>query len=84
MNENVTWAKVEDTIITPFLRISEDTSLDAEQKAATLKDFGLSEVSYGLSKACVNAYTVELAKRFPTLLANSCSPGFIDTDLSRP
>ena len=84
MNENVTWAQVEDTIIAPFLRISEDTSLDAEQRAAALKDLGLSDGSYGLSKACVNAYTVELAKRFPTLLANSCSPGFIDTDLSRP
>lgn len=39
--------------------------------------------AYGLSKACVNAYTVALARDHPLLLVNSCTPGFILTDLTR-
>ena len=87
VNSNVTWPEIEATIITQFLKISEDASLDATEKAAALAAIGLSEGgmgAYGLSKACVNAYTLELSKRFPTLLVNSCSPGFIETDLTRP
>ena len=91
VNKNVTWQEIENTIIAPFLKISEDPSLDDEQKSAALTDIGLTMVgtnagmvAYGMSKACVNAYTLELAKRFPTILINSCSPGFIETDLARP
>jgi len=87
VNKNVTWPEIEATVIAPFIKISEDESLDDEQKAAALADIGLSSGgmgAYGMSKACVNAYTLELAKRYPTLLVNSCSPGFIETDLTRP
>ena len=87
VNKNVTWQEIEATVITPFIKISEDASLDEEQKAAALANIGLSSGgmgAYGMSKACVNAYTLELAKRYPTLLINSCSPGFIETDLTRP
>jgi NAD(P)-dependent dehydrogenase (short-subunit alcohol dehydrogenase family) len=38
---------------------------------------------YGLSKACLNVYTLQIAKAHPQLLVNSCTPGFIDTDLTR-
>jgi NAD(P)-dependent dehydrogenase (short-subunit alcohol dehydrogenase family) len=38
--------------------------------------------AYGLSKACVNAYTRILAREHPGLLINSCTPGFIRTDLT--
>merc|ERR1712203_1037790 len=38
---------------------------------------------YGLSKAAVNCYTIELGKRFPHITSTSCSPGFIETDLTR-
>ena len=58
---------------------------------------------YGLSKAAVNCYTIELGKRyhatqldpiyqmllnlkisrFPKITSTSCSPGFIETDLTR-
>jgi NAD(P)-dependent dehydrogenase (short-subunit alcohol dehydrogenase family) len=38
---------------------------------------------YGLSKACLNVYTLQTAKAHPQLLVNSCTPGFIDTDLTR-
>jgi len=48
-----------------------------ENPAAAEKD------AYGLSKACLNAYTVETSLLHPDLLVNSCSPGFIDTDLTK-
>lgn len=40
--------------------------------------------SYGLSKACVNAYTRMLARSCPALQINSCTPGYIETDMTRP
>lgn len=38
---------------------------------------------YGLSKACLNAYTTALAQQQPEMTINACSPGFIETDLTR-
>lgn len=38
---------------------------------------------YGLSKALVNAYTLALAHERPALLVSACTPGFIETDLTR-
>jgi NAD(P)-dependent dehydrogenase (short-subunit alcohol dehydrogenase family) len=40
--------------------------------------------AYGLSKACLIAYTMELARQHPKLVINSCTPGFIETDMTRP
>lgn len=37
----------------------------------------------GLSKACANAYTALLAREHPELSINACTPGFIETDLTR-
>lgn len=39
---------------------------------------------YGFSKACLNAYTVHLARERPDLVVNACTPGYIETDLTRP
>lgn len=39
-------------------------------------------VAYGLSKACLNVYTRRLAKEYPNLAINSCTPGYIKTDLT--
>lgn len=53
---------------------------DADEFAAR----GLADGSaYGLSKACANAYTLQLARRYPNLRINACTPGFIETDLTR-
>lgn len=41
-------------------------------------------IPYGFSKACVNAYGMVVARENPNLKINSCSPGFIETDLTRP
>lgn len=38
---------------------------------------------YGLSKALANAYTLYCARCHPSLHVNACTPGFIETDLTR-
>ncbi|KAI4308315.1 hypothetical protein L6164_031401 [Bauhinia variegata] len=38
--------------------------------------------SYPISKACLNAYTRVLAKKYPNMLINCVHPGFVDTDLT--
>ncbi|MDD9944306.1 MAG: hypothetical protein OXU20_24900 [Myxococcales bacterium] len=46
---------------------------------------GLADGSpYGFSKACANSYTMLLARTHPGLRINACTPGFIETDLTRP
>lgn len=46
---------------------------------------GLGEApSYGLSKAIANTLTLNLAKTYPNLKINSCTPGFIKTDMTKP
>lgn len=35
----------------------------------------------GLSKACVNLYTAQLAQLHPDMCINSCTPGFIASDM---
>lgn len=40
--------------------------------------------AYGLSKACANSLTMCLAQNHPSLRINACTPGFIETDLTRP
>lgn len=40
--------------------------------------------AYGFSKACVSLYTMILAREHPRLLINACTPGYIETDLTRP
>ncbi|MEZ4238069.1 MAG: SDR family NAD(P)-dependent oxidoreductase [Myxococcota bacterium] len=40
--------------------------------------------AYGLSKALVNALTLALAREHPELTVNACTPGYIETDLTRP
>lgn len=42
------------------------------------------EDAYGFSKACTNLYTLILARENPNLRINACTPGFIETDMTRP
>src|SRR5690606_37956398 len=39
--------------------------------------------AYGLSKACTNSYTMLLARQHPSLRINACTPGYIETDMTR-
>ncbi|CAM9702315.1 unnamed protein product [Hapterophycus canaliculatus] len=38
---------------------------------------------YGLTKALVNMYTLQLAREKPALIVNACTPGFIKTDMTK-
>jgi len=44
---------------------------------------GLWLQSYGFSKACLGAYCQILARKYPPLFSIACSPGFIQTDMTR-
>lgn len=72
---DVTWGQIQQLI---------EASLALD---ATGGDFGAAGLgdgaAYGLSKACLNAYTILLARENPKLTINACTPGFIETDLTR-
>lgn len=64
---------------------SRDTTPE-ELEAALQKMKGVSDIydeAYGLSKAAVNLWTMQFAAANPNLRVNSCSPGYILTDLTR-
>ena len=50
------------------------------QQAASPMDY--EGIAYGLSKAAVNTWTMILAASHPNLKINSCSPGYVLTDLT--
>lgn len=59
--------------------------LTRESDPAALGALGLGEFSaYGFSKACVSLYTILLARTHPKLVINACTPGYIETDMTRP
>ena len=58
-----------------------DTIVGIAESYSKLTDYD--GEAYGLSKACVNAYTYLLAQAHPEVVVNSVTPGFIATDLTR-
>lgn len=59
--------------------------LDLQGDSQGFRALGLGEANaYGFSKACVSLYTLMLARDNPHLLINACTPGYIETDLTRP
>jgi NAD(P)-dependent dehydrogenase (short-subunit alcohol dehydrogenase family) len=73
---NVTWREVEALM---------DECLAIAAKGGDFAAAGLDGgEAYGLSKACLNAYTLDLARTYPGLTIHACTPGFIETDLTRP
>jgi carbonyl reductase 1 len=70
-----TWADVE--------AVAEECLAIEGDKAAFAKK-GLGDgAPYGLSKALTNLYTLILAREHPNLRINACTPGFIETDMTR-
>lgn len=58
--------------------------LCGELEPSRLQELGLgSDSAYGFSKACANSYTLLLARQYPDLYVNACTPGFIETDLGK-
>ncbi|KAJ1438107.1 hypothetical protein B484DRAFT_324312 [Ochromonadaceae sp. CCMP2298] len=54
-----------------------------EQLQAVVETLGVAQGDeYGFSKACLNSYTMQLAAQQPDLVVNSCTPGFIATQLT--
>ena len=76
--QDVNWEVIENSVIKPALKIYEDMCMGEEEKVRAMADIGLGEMggmhAYGMSKACVNAYTFYLSNQYPKLLLNSCSP----------
>lgn len=75
LDASVTW---------PRLRAFLDAciAMDGDASAFTAKGLGDGS-AYGLSKACANTYTLLLAREHPSLRINACTPGFIETDMTR-
>lgn len=48
-----------------------------------VKSGNIGDSAYGLSKACLNAYYLWLAKQYPKRTINTCTPGYINTDLTK-
>merc|ERR1712007_330126 len=87
IDPDVTWKEGEEKLIKPFLHIVENEP--ADKKSGLLLAAGLGERSegswgeYGLAKAAVNCYSLELARRLPKITVSSCTPGYIATDLTK-
>jgi NAD(P)-dependent dehydrogenase (short-subunit alcohol dehydrogenase family) len=75
---------LDDQVEWPALQalIDECIATGSDKAAFAAKGLGSGE-PYGLSKACVNSYTMLLAREHPSLRINACTPGFIETDLTR-
>lgn len=65
------------------LRAFIDECIALAGDAAGLSAKGLGESGYGLSKALANTYTLLLAREHPSVRINACTPGFIETDMTR-
>jgi NAD(P)-dependent dehydrogenase (short-subunit alcohol dehydrogenase family) len=62
-----------------------DACLEAADKAGGFSESDISNGrAYGLSKALLNTYTMLLAREHPELTINACTPGFIETGMTRP
>lgn len=64
-------------LLNPAVTWPELEALMAEERKAKTAD------GYGLSKAVANAYTIISARENPKLAINACTPGFIETDLTK-
>jgi NAD(P)-dependent dehydrogenase (short-subunit alcohol dehydrogenase family) len=75
-NPDVSWSVIDDIMN------------EAVELAAGDGDFSAAGLGngdpYGISKACGNAYTLLLAREQTKLLVNACTPGYIETDMTRP
>jgi NAD(P)-dependent dehydrogenase (short-subunit alcohol dehydrogenase family) len=76
LDREMTWQRLE-AFIDECIAIGDDKSAFASR--------GLGDgAPYGLSKALANTYTLILAREHPSLRINACTPGFIETDMTRP
>ena len=82
-NPNVTHDRIT-SLLEECLAIASSGWDDIGEKFAAAGMTGAERMcGYGLSKALVNLYTMQLARDKPSLMVNAATPGFIVTDLSR-
>lgn len=75
-NPDVEWSEIEALM---------NEAIAIATAGGSFADAGLADgEAYGLSKACANAFTLAFARTHPRLHVNACTPGFIETDLTRP
>ena len=74
-NENVSWDEIS--------KLCSDFIEKYDNATNSVKAQLVDEV-YGFSKACTNALTMCQARLYPNLIINACTPGFIETDMTRP
>jgi len=74
LNPKLTWCDLDDFMSECSAPLSKE---DCIAKGLSSDD------PYGFSKACANSYTLIVARETPLLAINACTPGFIDTDLTR-
>ena len=74
-SRNVTWDEIVE-LVDNFVNDYEEASSEEKER--------LYSHVYGFSKACTNALTISLAGTHSNLIINSCTPGFIETDLTQP
>ncbi len=75
-DESVEWSAIEALI---------DEVVALDNTAAGSHNLGFdADNAYGFSKACATLYTLLLARENPQLTINACTPGYIETDLTRP
>ena len=73
-DSQVTWEEIQHVVQLFLQNIENAAFADRAEKASS---------AYGFSKACANALTVLQARLYPSVAINACTPGFIDTDLTR-
>jgi NAD(P)-dependent dehydrogenase (short-subunit alcohol dehydrogenase family) len=75
LDRGVTWRELEALMV-------ECLAIQGDEAAFADRGLGNGD-AYGLSKACANTYTLLLAREHPQLRINACTPGFIETDMTR-
>jgi len=72
-----------DRCVNDYLGCSAAHVADVEAARAAMAEAGFDPGTYGLTKSAVNAYAMAIARENPWAKVNCCSPGFVETDLTR-
>ena len=75
LNPHTTWEELEGFV-------HHALELKGSEKLFEAEGIG-NGLSYALSKACANLYTLQIAEQYPRLRINACTPGFLNTDLTK-
>ena len=81
-NPNVSWQDFNELIEQVVNATPEDRAAICQKQG--LPDSTDSFFAYGFSKACLNCLSMIVARENPQLSVNGCSPGYIETDLTKP